>query len=82
MGRVSYSMIIIAEKMRHSALSAIAAATRCGGSGVSCRLQTRPRRRSGLLLSTAYFAQTRIQHITRSEINDYDAFCVKGYRIL
>ena len=25
--------------MRHNALSAIAAATRCGGSGVSCRLQ-------------------------------------------
>ena len=41
-GRVKQSMTlktIISEKMRHNALSAIAAATRCGGSGVSCRLQ-------------------------------------------
>ena len=68
--------------MRHNALSAIAAATRCGGSGVSCRLQ--PGRAVAVDSCSLQLDTDKNSDIpcTRSEINDYDTFRVITYRTL
>ena len=68
--------------MRHNALSAIAAATRCGGSGVSCRLQ--PGRAVAVDSCSLKLGTDENSDIlcTHSEINDYDTFCVITYRTL
>ena len=68
--------------MRHNALSAIAAATRCGGSGVSCRLQ--PGRAVAVDSCSLQLDTDKIFDMlcTCSENNDYDTFCVITYRTL